>query len=174
MHAHINRWRFLQASAAGAAGLTILADSRSAVAFAANEKLNIAGIGVGGQGGHDLRSVAGENIVALCDVDDRRAAGSYKQFPKARRFDDFRKMLDAMDKDIDAVVVGTPDHTHAVACMAAMKRGKQVAAGFLALDELLDPLGLPGDGCLERSVDLRAVLTLFETETETRKCFYRS
>ena len=126
MHAHIDRRRFLQASAAGAAGLIILKDSRSAVAFPANEKLNIAGIGVGGQGGHDINCVSGENIVALCDVDDRRAGGSYKQFPKAKRFDDFRKMFDAMDKGIDAVVVGTPDHTHAVAAVAAMKLGKHV------------------------------------------------
>jgi hypothetical protein len=127
MHARMNRRRFLKTSAAGVAGLIVLKDSRSVSAFAANEKLNVAGIGVGGQGGHDIRAVAKDsNIVALCDVDDRRAAGSYKQFPKAKRFDDFRKMLDAMDKDIDAVVVGTPDHTHAVACMAAMKRGKHV------------------------------------------------
>ena len=93
---------------------------------APSEKVNIAGIGVGGQGGHDINCVGGENIVALCDVDERRAAGTFKQFSKAKRFKDFRKMLDAVDKDIDAVVVGTPDHTHAVACMAALKRGKHV------------------------------------------------
>jgi predicted dehydrogenase len=93
---------------------------------APSEKLNIAGIGVGGQGGHDINAVAGENIVALCDVDERRAAGTYKKFPKAKRYTDFRKMLDEMHRQIDAVVVGTPDHTHAVACLAALKRGKHV------------------------------------------------
>jgi predicted dehydrogenase len=89
-----------------------------------NEKLNIAGVGVGGQGGWDVGQCASENIVAVCDVDDRRAAGSYTRFPKAKRFRDFRKMLEAMDREIDAVVVGTPDHTHAPPAVMAMKMGK--------------------------------------------------
>jgi len=91
-----------------------------------NEKINIAGIGVGGQGGSDIRAVGGENVVALCDVDTRRAADSFKRFPKAKQYRDFRKMFDAMDQGIEAVVVGTPDHTHAVACMNAIKRGKHL------------------------------------------------
>ncbi|MGB2824180.1 MAG: Gfo/Idh/MocA family oxidoreductase, partial [Phycisphaerae bacterium] len=127
MHAHINRRRFLRASAAGAAGLIILKDSRSVSAFAANEKLNIAGIGVGGQGGSNISNVGKDsNIVALCDVDTRRAAGAFKQFPAAKRYQDFRKMLDEIHAQIDAVVVSTPDHTHAVAAVAAMKLGKHV------------------------------------------------
>ena len=127
MHGQINRRRFLRTSAAGVAGLIILKDSRSARAFAANEKLNIAGIGVGGQGGGNIRSAGkGNNVVALCDVDARRAAGAFKQFPAAKRYQDFRKMLDEMHAGIDAVVVSTPDHTHAVAAVAAMKRGKHV------------------------------------------------
>ena len=89
-----------------------------------NEKLNIAGIGVGGQGGWDIGNCAGENIVALCDVDDRSAAGSFKRFPKAKRYRDFRKMLEELDRQIDAVVVGTPDHTHAPPAVMAMKMGK--------------------------------------------------
>lgn len=94
-----------------------------------SERLNIACIGVGGQGGGDIDNIAaigGSNIVALCDVDEVRAAETFKKFPQARRFKDFRKMLDAMDKDIDAVIVATPDHTHAVAAIAAMERGKHV------------------------------------------------
>ncbi len=90
----------------------------------ANEKLNIAGIGVGGQGGWDIGNCAGENIVALCDVDDRSAAGSFTRFPQAKRYRDFRKMLEEMDRQIDAVVVGTPDHTHAPPALMAMKMGK--------------------------------------------------
>ena len=70
--------------------------------------------------------MAGENIVALCDVDDRRAAETVKRFPQARRYKDFRRMLDEMGDKIDAVLVGTPDHTHAVAAMAAMNHGKHV------------------------------------------------
>ncbi|MBM3840819.1 MAG: Gfo/Idh/MocA family oxidoreductase [Verrucomicrobia bacterium] len=92
-----------------------------------SEKLNIAGIGVGGQGAGDIAGVAtGNNIVALCDVDTRHSSGSYKRFADAKPFRDFRKMFDEMEKSIDAVVVATPDHTHAVAAMAAIKRGKHV------------------------------------------------
>jgi len=90
-----------------------------------SDKLNIAGIGVGGQGGGDLRGMKSENIVALCDVDWKRAAKTFEFFPKAKRYKDFRKMIDNQ-KDIDAVVVATPDHCHAVATMAAIKAGKHV------------------------------------------------
>ena len=92
----------------------------------ANEKVNIAVIGVGGRGRADLKGVGDENIVALCDVDLRQTGKAYEQFPKARRYRDFRKMLDDVEDQIDAVVVATPDHTHAVACMAAIQRGKHV------------------------------------------------
>jgi len=91
-----------------------------------SDKLNIACIGVGGRGASNLKAVSSENIVALCDVDMRRAGGAFKNYPKAKHYQDFRKMLDQMDNQIDAVVVSTPDHTHAVACMAAIKRGKHV------------------------------------------------
>ncbi len=91
-----------------------------------SRKINLAAIGAGGQAGSDLGNMADENIVAICDVDDRRAAGSFKRWPDARRYKDFRKMFDEMGDKIDAVLVGTPDHTHAVAAMAAMKRGKHV------------------------------------------------
>jgi predicted dehydrogenase len=90
-----------------------------------SEKLNIAGIGIGGQGAHDLQSVNSENIVALCDVDWDYAAKVFKTYPKAKRYRDFRIMLEN-EKGIDAVVVGTPDHTHAVVSMMAIKMGKHV------------------------------------------------
>jgi hypothetical protein len=93
---------------------------------APSEKLNIAGIGVGGRGAGDIGEVSSENIVALCDVDFRHSAGTFKKYPKARQYRDFRKMLDKEDKNIDAVVVATPDHTHAVAAMKAIKMGKHV------------------------------------------------
>jgi len=93
---------------------------------APSEKLNIAGIGVGGRGAGDIGEVSSENIVALCDVDWRNAAGTFKKYPKARQYRDFRKMLDKEKKNIDAVVVATPDHTHAVATMMAIKMGKHV------------------------------------------------
>jgi len=79
-------------------------------------------------GGGDFATLArlGATVVALCDVDDERAAGSYKAFPKARRYKDFREMFDKEAKHIDAVSVGTPDHIHAVASMAAIRAGKHV------------------------------------------------
>ncbi len=97
-----------------------------------SEKLNIAAIGAGGQAAADIKQVArdeGTRIAALCDVDlrtQRRNAPILGQFPQAKVYQDFRKMLDEMGDRIDAVIVGTPDHTHAVASMAAMKRGKHV------------------------------------------------
>jgi len=89
-----------------------------------NEKLNLAGIGVGGRGGADVRATATENFVALCDVDELRAGKTFERFPKAKRFKDFRRMLDQIHQQIDAVVVGTPDHVHAPAGVMAMKLGK--------------------------------------------------
>jgi len=83
-----------------------------------SEKLNIAGIGAGGQGGADINEISkGANIIALCDVDlrpEHRDRTTIPKFPDAKVYRDFRKMFDEMDKKIDAVVVGTPDHTHAV------------------------------------------------------------
>jgi predicted dehydrogenase len=95
--------------------------------FGANERLNVAGIGVGGQGGGDVKDLAdaGCNIVALCDVDESRAAESFQRFPKAARYTDFRVMLEKQ-KDIEAVTVSTPDHIHAPAAVMAMKLGKHV------------------------------------------------
>jgi predicted dehydrogenase len=92
---------------------------------APSEKLNIAGIGIGGRGLGNLMSVKSENIVALCDVDDAHAAGAFKAFPDARKHRDYRKMLEEQ-KDIDAVVVATPDHLHAVISLTAMQLGKAV------------------------------------------------
>jgi len=91
-----------------------------------SEKLNIAAIGSGGMGRSNINACSGENIVALCDVDDNRAAGTFKKFPKAKKYRDFREMLEKEDRNIDAVIVATPDHTHAVAAMAAMRRRKHV------------------------------------------------
>ncbi|MHC4364045.1 MAG: Gfo/Idh/MocA family protein, partial [Planctomycetota bacterium] len=90
-----------------------------------SEKLNIAGIGVGGMGSADLQSVASENIVALCDVDQSYAAETFKTYPNAKIYKDYRKMLDKQ-KDIDACIIATPDHTHACITMAAIRAGKHV------------------------------------------------
>lgn len=89
-------------------------------------KLNIACIGCGGKGHSDIMGVATENIVALCDVDLAQAKSVVNKFPKAKRHQDFRKMFDEMDDQIDAVTVSTPDHMHYAAAKEAIKRGKHV------------------------------------------------
>ena len=93
-----------------------------------SERVQMAGIGAGGMGGGDIATFTklGANYVALCDVDDERGAGTFNAHPKARRYKDFREMLDKEAANIDAVNVGTPDHTHAVASIAAIKAGKHV------------------------------------------------
>ncbi len=90
-----------------------------------SDKLHIAGVGVGGQGAGDLREMAGENTVALCDVDWNRAAGTFKAYPQAQQFRDYRQMLDKVS-GIDAVMVATPDHMHAPITLAALRAGKHV------------------------------------------------
>ena len=90
-----------------------------------NSKLNIAGVGIGGQGAADLSELTSENIIALCDVDWDYAAHTFKKYPNAKQYKDFREMLDK-EKSIDAVVVGTPDHNHAIVSAAAIKSGKHV------------------------------------------------
>lgn len=126
MSKRITRREFIKGAAIGGAGLVILRDSSLAFGYGANDKLNIAVIGSGGKGRSDLDGVSSENIVALCDVDSRRAAGAFEKYPNVPKFEDFRKMLDKMHHQIDAVVVSTPDHTHAVAAVTAMRMGKHV------------------------------------------------
>ncbi len=124
----LNRRSFLRKSATAGTGLLILRNSKLAFAYEANSKLNIAGIGVGGQGRGSLDAFhrLGNNLVAFCDVDAKRAGDIYQKHPAAKRYQDFRKMFDEMEKGIDAVLVATPDHTHAVSAVAAMKLGKHV------------------------------------------------
>jgi len=124
MQRQLTRRGFLRNAAWGASSLIILQDSRSVWSAQANEKLNIAGIGIAGRGAADIQGVASETIVALCDVDQQHAAQTFQKHPEAKQYKDFRKMLDQVHGKIDAVVVGTPDHTHAPAGVMAMKMGK--------------------------------------------------
>lgn len=123
----LSRRTFLGSAFAATTTFTIA--PRSALAGAGleppSEKLNLAIIGAGGRGADDIEGVKSQNIVALCDVDERNAASSFKRFPAAKKYKDFRVMLEK-EKGIDAVVIATPDHTHAVAAMAAIKLGKHV------------------------------------------------
>lgn len=125
----VSRREFVRAASLAAGAFTIM--PRQVLARGGNTppsgKLNVAGIGVGSQGFNDLQALAPDcNIVALCDVDTRSAAPAFKYFSSAKQFVDYRKMFDEMDKEIDAVMVATPDHNHAVAAMAAIERGKHV------------------------------------------------
>ncbi len=124
MHRNMTRRSFLRNATLAGSGLVILSNSQSVRGTPANSKLNIAGIGIGGRGAANIQGVASENLVALCDVDEERAADTFAKHPNAKKFADFRRMLDKVHNDIDAVVIGTPDHTHAPIGMMAMKMGK--------------------------------------------------
>jgi predicted dehydrogenase len=116
----LTRRKFLAASALTLGAPAILS------ARNANEKLSVAVVGVANRGGDNLRGVAHENVVALCDVDPDNAAKAREQFPKAAFFTDYRQMFDKAAKSFDAVVVSTPDHTHALPSCLAMSLGKHV------------------------------------------------
>jgi len=117
-----------QAMLAGTATLSAgsLLSARPALAARGpNEKLNLACIGVANKGGHNIDQLTNENIVALCDIDSVFLGKSSEKFPQAKTYVDFRKMFDA-EKNLDAVVVSTPDHTHAIPVMWALNRGLDV------------------------------------------------
>ncbi|HBB57891.1 MAG TPA: oxidoreductase [Chitinophagaceae bacterium] len=126
----LHRRKFLQQSALTAAGFFIVPRHVLGRGFVApSDKLNIAAIGVGGKGESDIASFAKSpfvNIVALCDVDDRQAAEGRKKYAAATYYRDFRVMLEKEKNNIDACSISTPDHTHAVATLAAMQLGKHV------------------------------------------------
>jgi predicted dehydrogenase len=119
----ISRRQFMGGAAAAAMAFTIVPSH--VLAQPPSNKLNIAGVGIGGMGGSNVRACRDENIVALCDVDEKYAGKVFQSYPKAKVWFDFREMLDKQ-KDIEAVIVATPDHLHAVVSMEAMKRGKHV------------------------------------------------
>src|SRR5690554_1938319 len=125
----LDRRSFITHAGLAAAGLTLMpsmlaANRRSSRSI--NEKLNIAGVGVGGRGFAVLKAMESENIVALCDVDWKYAQGCFDYFPEAKKYWDWRKMFDEMGKDIDAVVIATADHTHAIIAAQAITMGKHV------------------------------------------------
>jgi predicted dehydrogenase len=126
MSRKVSRRTFLKGAAIGGFSFLFLHDSRLAFSYQQNEKLNIAMIGAGGRGRGNLDGVLSENIVALCDVDERLAYSARQACPNAKFYKDFRKMLEQMRNQIDAVVVSTPDHTHAVAAAMAIRMGKHV------------------------------------------------
>ncbi len=116
----------LLAGAVPAGGFGSVASLKAAGFKSYNEKLNLAGIGVGGRGAQDLSGCASENVVALCDVDSRQSGPTFKRFEKATTYADYRKLLDKEEKNIDACVIAVADHMHATVAVACMERGKGV------------------------------------------------
>jgi predicted dehydrogenase len=124
----LTRRQFIGRSSVAIAGVTIVPSHviSGLGHIPPSDKLNIAGIGIGGKGRSLMVQAANENLVALCDIDWNKAVnGVFATYERAKRYKDYREMLDKQ-KDIDAVIIATPDHTHAVITMEAMKRGKHV------------------------------------------------
>ena len=128
MSCQTNRRRFLQSAILPAASWMILGSARSARSYHANEKLNVAVVGIGKRGRWHVSVVPrlDQNLVALCDANHEATADVFAKYPTVPKYRDFRKMLDEMDRQIDAVVIATPPHTHAVIAARAMKRKKHV------------------------------------------------
>ena len=126
----VSRRSLLKSAAASSVAFTIVPRHvlGGAGVIAPSERVRMAGIGCGGMGGGDIGTFTrlGCELIALCDVDDERGAGTFNAHPQARRYRDFRELLDKEAQNIDAVTVGTPDHIHAVATLAALRAGKHV------------------------------------------------
>jgi len=120
------RRQALKTSLAAASGLMLGTSTARVWAAGANDKLNLAFIGVGGRGRDNVKGLAGQNFVAFADVDEQRAADTYKQYPDVPKFRDYREMLDKFGSKVDGVVISTPDHTHFHPAYAAMQLGLPV------------------------------------------------
>ena len=127
-----SRRQFIKQSAIAAAGLTIIPShvmgrmKYGTAHTAPSDKLNIAGVGIGGKGHANLGGMNTENIIGLCDVDWKYAEKAFNRFPEAKKYKDWRVMFDEIGKDIDAVMVATPDHTHAGVAATALTMEKHV------------------------------------------------
>jgi len=126
MPQRFTRRQMLQATAVSSAAGLLTRAAPGAETKSPNEKLNLAFIGAGGRGGANLGALRNENVVALCDADEKRAGPVFAKHPNAQKFQDFRKMFDQIERQIDAVVVSTPNHIHAPASVMAMRLGKHV------------------------------------------------
>ena len=127
MSLRLDRRRFLQASSLAGFGLWLPRGAARAQGRSPNDRLRFACIGVGGKGSGDTDQVGAlGDVIALCDIDSKRLGTKAEKFPDAKTFSDFRKLLEELAPKIDAVVVSTPDHTHAAAALMAMRMGKAV------------------------------------------------
>src|SRR3954452_3468296 len=127
MNHRLDRRRFLQATSLAGFGIWVSNGPARGDFLAPNDRLRFACIGVGGKGSSDTDHVGGlGDVVALCDIDEQRLDKKAEKFPEARKYRDFRKLLEELGDKIDAVTVSTADHTHAVAAVMAMRLGKPV------------------------------------------------
>ncbi|MCD7972522.1 MAG: Gfo/Idh/MocA family oxidoreductase [Candidatus Azobacteroides sp.] len=129
MSSEISRRKFLKTGATAAIGLAVVPNTVLGQSFghtAPSDKLNILGVGVGGRGFGVLKAMESQNIIGLCDVDWKYSQPVFNYFPKAERFNDYRKMYDKLLKSADAVMVATADHAHAIVAADAMTAGKHV------------------------------------------------
>lgn len=125
----LSRRKFLKTGAAALAGLAIVPSTVLGKSFghvAPSDRFNVLGVGVGGRGASVLRAINSQNIIGLCDVDWKYSANVFKEYPRAKKYDDYRKMFEELGKDADGVVVATADHTHAIVAAEAMTMGKHV------------------------------------------------
>src|SRR5260370_4952062 len=120
----ISRRTFVGAVGAGVAFTIVPRHVLGRGLRAPSDKLNVACIGVGGMGRNDVKGMEGENIYALCDVDWKNADDAFQSYPKAKRYKDYREMIDREGKSIDVVTVSTPDHSHTAAGLLALRAGK--------------------------------------------------
>lgn len=123
-HTRVSRREFLAGAGAVAGSLACWSELQAIESNSPNEKLNVGVVGVANRGAANLQGVQSENVVALCDIDERHLGTASEKFPRARTYTDWRRLLD--DKAVEAVVVATPDHTHAVIGVAAMKSGRHL------------------------------------------------
>ena len=124
-----SRRKFLKTGAAALAGITIAPNSILGMShdhISPSDKLNILGIGIGGRGASAIRSMSSQNIIGLCDVDWKYSGHVFDEYPKAKRYYDYRKMFDELGKSADAVMIATPDHTHALIAAEAITMGKHI------------------------------------------------
>ena len=137
-----------------------------------SETIQVAGIGVGGVGHGQLRGIsqqANTKIVALCDVDDVYAKKTYDYFPKARRYRDFRQMLEAEADKIDAVYCGTPDHTHTVICIAALRKSKHLCC-VKPLTRTIDEVRILTNAARQAGVATQVTASANTSESACRLC----
>ena len=167
----LSRRDVLRGAAAATAATIVPRHVLGGTAFTApSEKMNLAGVGIGGVAHGFLKQCAVQmRVRALCDVDDEYGGKSFKLWPEAKKFRDYREMFDAMDAQIDAVLIGTPDHTHAVVCMESLRREKHTCC-VKPLTRTIDECRTVMRAARESGVATQVTASANTSETACRTC----